>query len=165
MIISYFSKQFTTMIRITVHRCFFIALLGISLCGVSCQSSNPAIKYYWEGGYTGGTFPQVAISPNGAVRVGGGTGQIRHSLTYEEHQSILQLFEGFDTLSHNYTPLKVQCTDQFIFHITLSRDSVEKEVLLDQCVSEDSVKRPAVIRLLEICKTLDKLKKRISSGK
>ncbi len=141
-----------------MKQCLSAIFLFFSLTSFICQpSSKPTIIYFrttYPGRFAGGAIKVLTISPDGVVSDVNGYPKISEQLTPAEHDNILQMFEGFDTLDTSYAPLNGGCNSAHFEHFKVETADKEKEVVLAGCetfiVDEN---RPEVRQLLKILYT------------
>ncbi len=148
----------------------FLLLIFLTINCLSCQyqtvviaqtEGGPKIVYWVNGGVSGRTDTVLIVNSNGVATSRFGYPDIDRALTDSEYQSIISLFDGFDTLSESYFDKNTPCRDQPYDHLVLRNDSSVKMVSIDQCgLREDSV-APDVKRLMNLIRVLWNLSKSI----
>ncbi|MBI5216864.1 MAG: hypothetical protein HY960_14015 [Ignavibacteriae bacterium] len=119
---------------------FLIALIAMgsfSCHGVTDEMLRtevvPKIVYWMNGGVSGRTDTVLIVNSNGVATSRFGYPTIDRVLADSEYQSIISLFNGFDTLSESDFYIKARCRDQQYDHIVLINDTSAKMVSIDLC--------------------------------
>lgn len=137
-----------------------LVISGCELLGSSSTTNSPdtrgVIQFAARGGW--GPVYDLSVSAEGMV-----TDSLRHpdqqlQLTEDEHDELMELFQGFADLDSLY--FSGQCFDAPVYSITYSRDTQSKTVTADACALDADAAGDVAV-LYRIVEALSRLGDRV----